>query len=255
MPNESNEIGEFDKTPPPSPVTDERPTKVAIIDDEPLLRLGVTSILSALPGWRVVLEAGSVSEAFSGVERELPDVILLDLCMPTMDGIAAVRGLLERSPHSRVLVLTSYNNERDVLESIAAGAHGYALKAEPTQNLIQAIACVAQGQRYLSPLLARTVVTGLRVARRRTPGPTDVLWHLTPREREIFRMAVENHSNREIASALDISLKTVDSHRRRINDKLGCHSTAELVHFAATNGLLRKLRGAGRSPGEWQGAA
>jgi DNA-binding NarL/FixJ family response regulator len=215
--------------------------KLVVIDDEPLLRAGIASIVATMPGWRIEAEADNARAAFPVVERTAPDVVLLDLVLPGMDGISALRELVRRSPSSRVLILSTYRNPRDVLEAFTSGASGYAIKSEPPDNVIQAIQGVARGERYVSPLLPTNLVGRLRRVGRGGRIDGDPLGELSAREREIFSMVVRGASNREIARELCISLKTVDAHRRRINEKLSCHCPADLVRYAAVNGLLKEM--------------
>jgi DNA-binding NarL/FixJ family response regulator len=218
-----------------------RDLELVVVDDEPLLRAGIASIIGTVPGWHIAAECDNARAAFPVVERLTPDVVILDLMLPGMDGISALREILRRSPTSKVLILSTYRNERDVLEAFASGAQGYAVKTEPPTQVLQAIERVARGERYVSPLLPSGFVTRLGQTSRRGRIPEDVLGELSAREREIFGMVVRGFANRDIARELCISLKTVDAHRRRINEKLSCHSPADLVRFAAVNGLLKEM--------------
>lgn len=225
----------------PGPQAPAGTLKLVVIDDEPLLRAGLASIVATMPGWEIRAEADSARAAFPLVEKVVPDVILLDLLLPGMDGISALRELVRRSPGARVLILSTYRNPRDVLEAFSAGAAGYAVKTEAPGDLLTAIETVARGDRYISPLLPPSLAGRLRRQGRGGRIEGDVLGDLSAREREIFSMAVRGFSNRQIARELCISLKTVDAHRRRINEKLSCHSPADLVRFAAVNGLLKEM--------------
>ena len=211
--------------------------RVYVVDDEPLIREGLRHMLGAEPGIEVVGEAATARDAFAGIERTRPDVVLMDLDLPGMDGAAAVRDLRVRAPKARVLVLTIHDRLRDALDALAAGAIGFALKTEPLDALVAAIRQVAAGVGYIAPSLA-PLVDRLRSDESRASD--DVLGTLTTREREVFNLLAGGTSVIAIARELCVSRKTVDTHVTRIYRKLGCHRVADIVRFAAVHGLLRK---------------
>ena len=217
--------------------------RVFVVDDEPLIREGLRHTLAAEPGIEVVGEAATARDAFVGIERTRPEVVLMDLALPGMDGAAAVRDLRTRAPGSRVLILTIHDRLADALEALAAGAAGFALKTEPLPALVAAIHHVASGGRYVAPSLASIV------DRRRADldgAANDVLSPLSIREREVFNLVVNGAAISTIARELCVSGKTVSTHVTRIHRKLGCRRAADLIRFAAVHGLLRKPpRGAG----------
>jgi DNA-binding NarL/FixJ family response regulator len=210
--------------------------RVYVVDDEPLIREGLRHMLGAEDGIEVVGEAATARDAFAGIERTRPEVVLMDLDLPGMDGAAAVRDLRVRAPEARVLVLTIHDRLRDALDALAAGAIGFALKTEPLAALVGAIRQVAAGVGYVAPALA-PLVDRLRADESRASD--DVLGTLTIREREVFNLLAGGTSVIAIARELCVSRKTVDTHVTRIYRKLGCHRVADIVRFAALHGLLR----------------
>ena len=218
--------------------------KVIVVDDHDLFRKGVRTTLSSLADCQVVGEAGSARDAFILLDSHRPDVVLMDVGLPGMDGVVATREILRRSPSARVLILSFYDDSHDVLDALNAGASGYALKAEGPEALANAVRAVARGERYLAPALTS------RLASDRTrKQPADVLNALSEREREVFRLAAECMLAREISGELCISHKTVDTHLRRIHRKLGLRNTTELVRMATTLGLTHRGRLRSRSLG------
>ena len=212
---------------------------ILIIDDEPLFREGVKTVLARTPDLKVVAEAGTARAGFSAIDQGNPDVVLLDLLLPGMDGISAAREVKRRSPKTKILMLSGHHSTRDVREALAAGAMGYGMKTDPVETLIEGIRKVGRGERYISPSVHHPAVEGVST-HGATREPGDVLAALSIREREVFDLVVRGFSNQQIARELCVSYKTVDTHRQRIYEKLGCHSSADVVRFAAHNGLLRE---------------
>jgi two-component system response regulator NreC len=212
--------------------------RIALVDDHVLFRDGLRALVSAEGDLLVVAEASDARTAFPLLEETTPDVLVVDVTLPGSSGIVLTREVLRRLPTCRVLVLTMHASEEYVIEAFAAGATGYALKSQPAAEVLEAIRTVGSGRSYLAPTLPRP---GLDDAggKRRDDGGTR-LDELSPREREIFDLLVRSHSNREIAKHLYISVKTVETHRASINRKLGVHSTAELIRFAALRGLVHE---------------
>lgn len=206
--------------------------RIALIDDHLLFRQGLSAIVGMQQDMTVVMEAGDAREVYAAIEGEPPDVAVVDVSLRGSSGIAATREILRRAPDVKVLILTMHTNEDFAAQAFAAGASGYALKDQDAGEVLDAIRAVASGQRYLAPSLSSAVL-----ARPRANGP---LAQLSPREREVFDLIVQSRSNRDIATYLCISIKTVETHRSSINRKLGAHSTADLVRIAARNGLIRE---------------
>ena len=211
--------------------------KAVLIDDHQIFRVGIRHMLTTTSEWQIVGEAGRAREAFALIDAERPDVALVDIALPGMDGVVATREIRRRAQGTRILILTVHEEIRDVVDALAAGAAGYALKTEAPESLVTALATVMQGERYVAPsLLARLE------AYQTAPQPADVLSVLSEREREIFRLAAECLITREIAHELCISRKTVDTHLYRIHHKLGLRTSAELVRLAGRLGLIHTGR-------------
>jgi DNA-binding NarL/FixJ family response regulator len=207
--------------------------RVYILDDEPVVRAGLRQALSADPEFQIVGEAISARDAFRDIEAARPDVVIMDLVLPGMDGIAATREVKRRMPRTCVVVFTTHDRPRDLLDVLGAGASAYVIKTEPIDALLQALRTAIGGARYVSPALAPCL------DRRVTESPVDVLARLSVREREVFALIAAGRSIGETAHEFCISRKTVETHVYRVYRKLGCHNVGDLVRFAAEHGLLR----------------
>jgi len=208
--------------------------KVAVVDDHELFRAGIRHILETTADCEMVGEAGTARDALAMIDATRPDVVLMDVALPGMDGVLATREIRRRAPSARVLILSAHDQIRDVLDALNAGASGYALKADGAGALLDALRAIGRGERYLAPLIAAR----LDAHKARPHAGSDVLAVLSEREREIFRMAAECLMTREIAAELCISRKTVDTHLYRIHRKLGLRTSAELVRLAASLRLV-----------------
>jgi two-component system response regulator NreC len=214
------------------------PVKVALVDDHDILRAGVSAFLTSLPGYALVGEADSARAGIAMIESERPDVILMDVVLPGMDGIVATREILRRLPDARVVALSAHAEMHDVIDAINAGVVGYVLKADPPDTLLDALAHAMQGSFYVAPAL-RERLSAYTSAK---GSNADVLDILSEREREIFRLAADCTTATEIAGELCISRKTVDCHLHNINRKLGLHDRAQLVRLAVRIGLVHAVR-------------
>jgi DNA-binding NarL/FixJ family response regulator len=210
--------------------------QLALVDDHQVFREGLRAIVSTQPDVRVVGEASSAREAYAMLDDVKPDVIVMDVSLPGVCGVTATREVLRREPAARVLVLSMHSEPERAADALAAGAMGYALKDQAASALIEAIRAVGTGQRYLAPELPRGAIED-RVRLQGTGSGEDPLFPLSPREKEVFRLAVRGFSNVGIAEELCISIKTVETHRTRINRKLSAHGTADLIRYAAQHGL------------------
>ena len=209
------------------------PIRVLIIDDHVIVRKGIRALLAAKRDIQVVGEAGDGAEAVARVEALSPDVILMDLVMPKMDGIQAIREIVARDPGARVLVLTSFAADEQVFPAIKAGALGYLLKDSGPQQLVQAIRQVYRGEPSLEPSIARKVLSELSSPPRKplTPDP------LTARELEILRLVAQGRSNKEIAGQLTIAEETVHTHVSNILGKLHLASRTQAALYALREGI------------------
>lgn len=205
------------------------PIRLLIVDDHPVVRDGLRGIFSGEPTYEVLGEAADGAEAVAVAERLRPDVILMDLHMPGMDGVKAIRELVKRGSPARILVLTTYDQDSYVLPAIEAGATGYLLKDAPREELMRAVRAVAEGKTVLSPSVAGKLVSQVRGPQRET---------LSPREMEILRLIAAGNTNREIARKLFISEATVKTHLLHIYEKLGVPDRAAAVSAAYQRGLL-----------------
>jgi DNA-binding NarL/FixJ family response regulator len=206
--------------------------RILLADDHAVVRQGFKMILSAQPDMEIVGEAGNGREAVALAEELKPDVVVMDVAMPELNGIEATRRLAETVPHARVVALSMHKDSVYVREILRAGARGYLLKDSVAGDLVSAIRAVAQGEGYLSPAVSDAVLDDYR---RHVTNPVDLL---TSREREVLQMLAEGKTNKEIAGVLNLSVYTVEAHRGRIMEKLNMHSINELVRFALRNGLI-----------------
>jgi two-component system NarL family response regulator len=203
------------------------PATVLVVDDHALLRTGVANIINHEPDLRVVAEAGTGREAVDAFARTRPDVTLMDLRMPGMEGVEAIRQIRAIEPHARVVVLTTYDADEDIARALEAGAKAYILKDIAADALVACIHDVLAGKTYLAPAAAA------KLAERVTQV------QLTPRELGTLRLMADGYSNKEIASALAISERTVKTHLTHLFDKLGVASRTEAVRVATRRGLVR----------------
>jgi DNA-binding NarL/FixJ family response regulator len=209
--------------------------RVYILDDEPIVRAGLRQIFASEADVVIAGEASSAREAFRTIEAARPDVVIVDLVLPGMDGTTAIRDLRHRVPEARMIMLTIHARLRDMLDAFDAGAIGFALKTEPVGSLVAALRAVARGQSYVTPSLAPLM--------KRTRGASfsDVLTRLSVREREVFQLISSGVRILDASRELCISRKTVETHVYRLYRKLGCHNVGDLVRFAAEHGLLRNI--------------
>jgi DNA-binding NarL/FixJ family response regulator len=205
---------------------------ILLADDHAVVRQGFKMILAAQPDMEIVGEAGNGREALDLAGQLQPDVIVMDVAMPELNGIEATRRVADLSPRSRVLALSMHKDSVYVREILRAGARGYLLKDSIASDLLAAVRAVARGEGYLSPGVSDAVLNDYR---RHVTDPIDLL---TSREREVLQMIAEGKTNKEIATVLNLSVYTVDAHRGRIMEKLNLHSVTDLVRFAVRCGLV-----------------
>jgi len=211
--------------------------RIVIAEDHTILREGLRSLLSSSDDLEVVGEAEDGLDAIRRVEEHCPDLVLLDLAMPKMSGVEAVKEIRRRSSETRILVLTVHRSEEYVLAAFQSGADGYCLKDATHAELMSAIKSVLSGKRYISPGIADKVLEGyLEGSKTLKPGSS---WDtLTQREREVLKLIGEGHRNKDIAEYLSISLKTVEKHRSNLMAKLDLHTSSALTKYAIEKGLV-----------------
>ena len=208
-----------------------------IADDHEVVRQGLRTLLRSEPAFRVVAEAASGTEAVRAVEQHRPDVILLDIVMPQMNGIEATKEIVRISPKTRPIILSMHTTESYVVEALRNGAAGYVLKDARSTELLEAIRQVLAGRRYLSPPLSQRAIDAyLEKVESVGLDPYDTL---TARERQIALLAAEGLTNQEIGQNLFISARTVETHRANLMKKLGLRTYSELIVFAVRRGLLK----------------
>jgi DNA-binding NarL/FixJ family response regulator len=206
--------------------------RILLADDHAVVRQGFKMILAAQPDMEIVGEAGNGREALDLAGQLQPDVIVMDVAMPELNGIEATRRVADLSPRSRVLALSMHKDSVYVREILRAGARGYLLKDSISSDLLAAVRAVSRGEGYLSPGVSDAVLNDYR---RHVTDPIDLL---TSREREVLQMIAEGKTNKEVATVLNLSVYTVDAHRGRIMEKLNVHSVTDLVRFAVRCGLV-----------------
>jgi RNA polymerase sigma factor (sigma-70 family) len=211
--------------------------KILIGDDHTLVRQALRKILEAVDGWRVTAEAGNGREAVRLALADKPDLAILDIAMPVMDGVEAAAELRRTGSNVRVLMVSMYADEGFITRAFAAGANGYLLKDAADVDLIAAVLAVSSGTSFLSPVAA-TVLRHAYLRRHGSRRTRDQFDSLSEREREIFQLVAEGETNRSIADLLEITPATVETHRARILQKLNIHSTAELVLCAARQRVI-----------------
>ena len=211
--------------------------RILLADDHTLLRQGLRKILQERADWEVVAEAGDGREALRQALAVQPDVAILDIGMPLMNGIEATRQMVRRLPDLRILILSMHANEAYIIQALKAGAKGYLLKDSADNELLRAVNAVAGGKSFFSPAAAKVMLDDY-VRQLAEKGIADRYDSPSEREREIFQLVAEGHTNKEIAALLSVSPATIETHRSHILQKLDVHNTAELVLYAVRRGVI-----------------
>ncbi len=219
-----------------------KPIRVILADDHALVRAGIHALLASLEGIEVVAEAGDGRQALQLVEVNRPDMVLMDISMPELNGLDAVEKITRDFPHVRVVILSMHANEEYVLQALRAGAAGYLLKDAGITELELAVRAVARGETYLSPPVSRSVIDDYL---RRLDNPPEIGGlppvpeaKLTPRQREVLQLIAEGRTTQEIAKRLNVGIKTVETHRAQLMERLDIHEVAGLVRYAIRIGLV-----------------
>jgi DNA-binding NarL/FixJ family response regulator len=212
-----------------------RPIRVLLVDDHALVRAGISALLKSLAGIEVVAEAADGREALALVKAQRPDLVLMDISMAGLNGLEAAARIVKEYPEVRVLMLSAHAKEEYVRRALCAGAAGYLLKEGGVFELELAVRAVARGETYLSPAISKQVITDYVRHAGAEANPLDLL---TPRQREILQLIAEGQSTKEIARLLHLSVKTVETHRTQLMERLDIHDVAGLVRCAIRAGLL-----------------
>lgn len=213
------------------------PIRILLADDHTVMRRGLRLLLEGQPEFVVVAEASDGRQAVQEAEASQPDVAVLDIAMPNLSGIEAAQRITTALPHTAIVILSMHSDEAYVLRALKVGAKGYLLKDSGEGDLIEAIKVVHRGRTYFSPEISRMLVDDY-VRDIRTRGAEDRYELLTSHEREILRLLAERKSNKEIAHFLNLSLDTIETHRRNLQEKLNLHSLAELILYAVRKGII-----------------
>jgi DNA-binding NarL/FixJ family response regulator len=210
------------------------PLRILVVDDHPVVRRGIRALIESRAGWIVSAEAATGREAVALARKLQPDIVVLDLSLPELNGLDAARQIARESPRSEVLVLTMHHSEELARDVLRAGARGYVLKSDADRHLVDAIASLERHEPFLTTTVTESVLHDyVRTADNRPAGGTT-----TPRQREIIQLFAEGRTTKEIASDLQLSTKTVETHRANIMRKLGVRTIADLVRYAIRNNIV-----------------
>jgi len=214
-----------------------KPIRILLADDHTVVRKGLRLLLESVPEFRVIADASSGREAVALAEQHNPDVIVMDVAMPILNGIEAARQITAKLPQTAVVFLSMHGDESYVLRALKAGARAYLLKDSAEYDLIQAVKAVSEGKAFFSPVISKMLVEDyMRQMRER--GVEDSYELLTTREREVMQLLAEGKNNKDVAAILNLSLYTVETHRSNIFQKLNLHSGAELILYAIRKGVI-----------------
>ncbi len=214
--------------------------RILIADDHELVRRGLCALLKDHEGWEICGEATDGREAVEKAKLLKPDVVILDVGMPNLNGLAATRQLSRQDPHCKIIVLTITDTDQVVQEALDAGARGFVLKSDAARDLVSAVEALQRNRMFLTPRVNDMVLAGfLDRGQRPAPGAAPDLPKLTPREGEVIQLLAEGKSSKEVASLLNLSTKTAETHRSNIMRKLGFHSIRDLVVYAVKNNIIQ----------------
>lgn len=213
--------------------------RLLVVDDHEIVRKGLRAVLEKQPGWEVVAEAKDGREAIEKARQARPDVTILDISMPSLNGLEAVRQIVKCVPHTKVLVLTVHDADSLISQALEAGAQGFVLKSDAGRDLVAAVEALKQNRTFFTPKVGQLILNRYldddepRESEDSTPAHV-----LTARQREIVQLLAEGKSSKEIAVALGLSVKTAETHRANIMRRIRCHSVTELVHYAVRNHII-----------------
>jgi DNA-binding NarL/FixJ family response regulator len=214
------------------------PLRLLVVDDHEVVRKGLRSVLEQQPGWQVAGEASNGREAVSKAKELQPDVTVLDISMPSLNGLEATRQMLKQDSRAKVLILTMHESDPLIQEVLNAGARGYLLKSDAGKDLVTAVEAVRRNKTFFTAKVGQIVLDGYLDKKPRHADADAPPSRLTPRQREIVQLLAEGKSSKEVAVALGLSVKTAETHRANIMRRLECHSVSELVRYAIRNGII-----------------
>ena len=216
------------------------PFRILLADDHEVVRAGLRALLEEQQGWEVVAEAVDGREAIEKATKLKPEVVVIDIAMPSLNGLEAVRQIVKAVPHCRVLVLTMYDSDPLIQQVLQAGARGYLLKSDAGRDLVSAIDALRRNKTFFTPKVSQMVLEGYldKGPKEKEPQGEAESLRLTSRQREIVQLLAEGKSSKEVAAVLGLSVKTAETHRANIMRKLDCHSVTELVRYAIRNHII-----------------
>jgi DNA-binding NarL/FixJ family response regulator len=212
--------------------------RILVVDDHDLMRRGITSLLEPHPGWEICGEAHTGREAVEKTEELRPDVVILDIGMPDLNGVEAAKQIRKASPNTEVLILSVHYSDRLIREILAAGVRGYVVKSDSDRDLVIAVETLANHKPFFTPRATEIILGGFDGSRSRAGAPESMRDRLTAREREVVQLLAEGKSSKEVASSLGISVKTAETHRANIMRKLQLHTVMDLVRYAVRNQII-----------------
>jgi DNA-binding NarL/FixJ family response regulator len=216
------------------------PFRILLADDHEVVRAGLRALLEEQAGWEVVAEAVDGREAVDKATKLKPDAVVIDIAMPSLNGLEAVRQIVKAVPHARVLVLTMYDSDPLIQQVLQAGARGYLLKSDAGRDLVSAIDALRRNKTFFTPKVSQMVLEGFldKSPKEKEAECKPESLRLTSRQREIVQLLAEGKSSKEVAAVLGLSVKTAETHRANIMRKLDCHSVTELVRYAIRNHII-----------------
>jgi DNA-binding NarL/FixJ family response regulator len=213
--------------------------RILLADDHEVVRTGLRALLEEQPGWEVVAEAIDGRDAVEKASKFKPDAVVIDIAMPSLNGLEAVRQIVKAVPQTRVLVLTMYDSDPLIQQVLQAGARGYLLKSDAGRDLVSAIDALRRNKTFFTPKVSQMVLDGyLDKNPKEKQADNEESLRLTSRQREIVQLLAEGKSSKEVAAVLGLSVKTAETHRANIMRKLDCHSVTELVRYAIRNHII-----------------
>lgn len=218
------------------------PFRILVADDHEVVRRGLCALLRNQPEWEVCGEASDGREAVEKVLTLKPEVVILDIGMPNLNGLEATRQILKANAHVKVLILTLHDSDQVVQEVLNAGARGFLLKTDAARDLVAAVEALRRGKTYFTPKVAAMVLDGYLQRENGTAPESPARSRLTPREREVVQLLAEGKSSKEVAVALGLSVKTAETHRSNIMRKLELHSVSDLVLYAVRNNIVHMVQ-------------